>query len=153
MAEYIEREAMMLDFERRYRDYRARSEKHVIGGIEIDNTLQVSALVMKSCLDTMHDAPAADVVPIDDMFGEMMNWAVRYALGRRTYAATDTARYITPLVPRLSNKTLWAMRDDLKPNTPWNPNDYGDPCDKVEWMKLLDAVNAELDRRAVEADG
>ena len=99
-------------------------------------------------VEGIKELPAADLVPVDDMFGEMMNWAVRYALGRRTYAATDTARYIAPLVPKLSDKTLLAMREDLKPNTPWNPpKNYGDPCDEVEWMRLLEAVERELQRR------
>ena len=45
-------------------------------------------------------------VPVDDMFCEMMNWAARYAIGRRTYAASDTANYILRLVDCLDDKTL-----------------------------------------------
>ena len=65
MAEYIERESLMLNFERRYRDYRQRSEKPVgAGRVEIDRDLQMAACVMKSCLDTIHDVSAADVVEV-----------------------------------------------------------------------------------------
>lgn len=63
--EYIEREALMLNFESRYRDYRQRGEKPIGGGcVKIDRDLQMAAVVMKSCLDTLHDIPAADVVPV-----------------------------------------------------------------------------------------
>lgn len=83
-----------------------------------------------------------DVVPIDDMFGEMMNWAVRYALGRRTYAASDTVQYIIPLVPKLSDKTLWCIQNDILGAT-----SYGDEYDEIQWMRLLDKVEAEIKRR------
>ena len=83
-----------------------------------------------------------DVVPIDDMFGEMMNWAVRYALGRRTYAASDTVLYLIPLVPKLSDKTLWCIQQDILCAT-----NYGDPFDEIQWMRLLDKVEAEIKRR------
>lgn len=83
-----------------------------------------------------------DVVPIDDMFGEMMNWAVRYALGRRTYAASDTVQYIIPLVPKLSDKTLWCIQNDILGAT-----NYGDPYDEIQWMRLLDKVETEIKRR------
>ena len=82
------------------------------------------------------------VVPVDDMFGEMMNWAVRYSLGRRTYAVSDTVNYIVPLVPCLSDKTLWCIQTDIV-----SANSLGDSIDEVYWMRLLDKVEAEIKRR------
>lgn len=84
-------------------------------------------------------------VPIDDMFGEMMNWAVRYALGRRTYAVSDTCRYIKPLVPFLDNQTLSAMLQDIQ--LQGRIGDYGDPMDHDCWMNLKQAIINELEVR------
>lgn len=91
----------------------------------------------------MADAPAVDAVPIDEMFCEMMNWAVRYALGRRTYAASDTASYVLHLVPKLDDKTLTVIAQDIRERG----DNLGDECDAFWWRKLLDAVVAEMIRR------
>lgn len=84
-------------------------------------------------------------VPVDDMFGEMLNWAARYAIGRRTYAASDTANYILRLVDRLDNTTLNCLKNDIEA-----ASSLGDDCDEKEWLKLLDAVKEELERRRNE---
>ena len=81
-------------------------------------------------------------VPIDYMFCEMMTWASRYAIGRRTYAASDTARYLLKLVDKLDMQTLRCLRQDIETAT-----SLGDDCDEREWLKLLDAVKEELERR------
>ena len=86
--------------------------------------------------------PAADVVPIDAMFCEMMNWAARYAIGRRTYVVSDTANYILRLVDRLDWQTLICLKNDIE-----SASSLGDSCDEKEWLKLLDAVKKELERR------
>ena len=83
-------------------------------------------------------------VPVDDMFCEMMNWAARYAIGRRTYAASDTANYILRLVDRLDDKTLNCLKNDIE-----KANSLGDACDESEWLKLLDAVKKELEERTI----
>lgn len=56
-------------------------------------------------------------VPIDDMFCER-------------------------LVDRLADKTLNCLKNDIE-----DASSLGDDCDKKEWLKLLDAVNKELERR------
>ena len=83
-------------------------------------------------------------VPIDDNFGEIINWAIRYALGRRTYAVMDTCNYVTPLVPYLNNRTLWCISRDIVEQEPFG---YGDICDKNNWMSLLHTVDEELKQR------
>ena len=85
-------------------------------------------------------------VPIDDMFCEMMNWAARYAIGRRTYAASDTATYIRYLVGDLDRTTLICLKSDIR-----SAKSLGDPCDAEEWMKLLEAVEKEIEQRKDEA--
>ena len=81
-------------------------------------------------------------VPIDEMFCEMMNWAARYAIGRRTYAASDTARYLLYLVGDLDMTTLRCLQIDIR-----TAKSLGDDCDKEEWLKLLDAIEEEMERR------
>lgn len=84
-------------------------------------------------------------VPVDDMFCEMMNWAVRYALGRRTYAVSDTARYMIRVMKMLDNKTIHVMLRDI--NEHQGCDDLGDECDAIEWMKLKEAIQKEIERR------
>lgn len=83
-------------------------------------------------------------VPVDDHLGEMLNWAVRYSLGRRTYAVMDTCNYIKPLIPFLTNRTLWCMTRDIIEQ---ERHGYGDECDKEYWMMILDAANEEITKR------
>ena len=56
----------------------------------------------KICIDTT-----------DDNFSIMLSCAVRYALGRRTYVPSSVCAFITPLIPKLLNKTLWCMERDI----------------------------------------
>ena len=82
-------------------------------------------------------------LPVDDDMGMMLNCAVRYALGRRTYAVHDVVRYVTPLIPYLSNRTVSVMERDIREH-----GDYGDPgIDKPAWMGLLERLQAEITRR------
>lgn len=93
----------------------------------------------------------AKTVPVDADLGMVLNWAVRYALGRRTYAVSATVDYILPLVPDLNKKTLWCIESDI--------DEYirrgfslGDDCDREAWMLLLRSVRDEIERRG-KADG
>ena len=83
-------------------------------------------------------------VPVDDNLGEIINWAVRYALGRRTYAVLDTCRYVQPLIPYLNNRTLWCISRDIIQQEPLG---YGDICDEEQWMELLKDVDEEIKSR------
>lgn len=96
------------------------------------------------------DSDELTLVPVDDMFCEMMNWAVRYALGRRTYSATDTARYMIRIIKVLDDKTIDVMLRDIKQHEEWN--NLGDDCDAAEWMKLKEAIQKEMERRKNNGD-
>ena len=62
MDEYIEREALERIFEERYLYYRSRSQRELFPGyIQVDDGLTISAMIMESCLDSLREAPAADV--------------------------------------------------------------------------------------------
>lgn len=82
------------------------------------------------------------LTPIDDRFGEMMNWAIRYALGRHTYAASDTVGYMFSLIPYVDSKTLWVAENDIERNLSL-------VCEKEaeQWKNLLNAIRAEIDIR------
>lgn len=81
-------------------------------------------------------------VIIDDDFGEMMNWAVRYALGRRTYAVGDTCRFVKSVLPYLDHKTLSVMARDIKEKSDFN--DLGDQCDADDWLALMEAITERM---------
>lgn len=85
------------------------------------------------------------MIPIDGDFCEMMNWALRYALGRRTYAVDDTATFITNHLTALNTNTLDVMRQDIA----WAEDKelLGDPCDAVCWLNLKAKICAELTKR------
>ena len=95
--------------------------------------------------------PTLDVVPIDDLFGEMINWAVRYALGRRSYSVSDTVHYVLPLVPRLDDRTLWVIEQDIMDRAKIREG-LGDDMDERQWRKLLGVVVAENERRSREGE-
>ena len=86
------------------------------------------------------------MIPVDDELGEMLNWAVRYALGRRTYAVADTCSYVTMLLPDLSDKTLWCIERDIQDHEKFGRS-FGHECDLKNWMNLLEDVQDELKRR------
>ena len=82
----------------------------------------------------------------DDDFGAMLNWAVRYCLGRMTYAPSMTIEFITPLLPYLSMKTLWCFDRDIeeRKRDGWS---FGMDFDEEEWMRFWGKVKEEIRRR------
>ena len=89
------------------------------------------------------------LVPVDDLFCQMMNEAVRYACGRRTYAVMDTTNYITNLIPYLNDKTLKNIIKDVERQKEM-PGSLGDACDEVCWLQFQDRCKEELERRSNE---
>lgn len=83
-------------------------------------------------------------VPVSDQdFGLMLNCAVRYSLGRRTYMPHIITAYITPLLPHIDNNCLYVMIDDIEKS-----HSYGDEdIDKPAWMDFLEKCKAEKERR------
>lgn len=82
----------------------------------------------------------------DDNFGAVLNWAVRYCLGRMTYAPSMTIEFITPLLPHLSNKALRCFDMDIADHARYG-NSFGMACDEREWMRFWDKVKEEIGRR------
>ena len=88
-------------------------------------------------------APTADVVEIDDSLEIVIMSAVRYALGRRTYMPSAVIGFITPLLDKLSYKTLAVLERDIA-----EADSYGDEkIDKPDWMMFLRKIREEKERR------
>lgn len=85
----------------------------------------------------------------DDDFGAVLNCAVRYAIGRQTYMPSLVINFITPLLPYLSDKTLWCFDQDVT-DAKWSGG-YGHPdIDEPHWMKFHENVRAERTKRGNE---
>ena len=82
----------------------------------------------------------------DDNFGAVLNWAVRYCMGRMTYAPSMTIEFITPLLPYLSGRTLRCFDQDIADHARYG-NSFGMDCDERDWMRFWDNVKAERERR------
>lgn len=68
----------------------------------------------------------------------MLIGAERYALGRRTYIVQWTCEFIGNNLHLLTEKDKQVMIRDIE-----NPISYGDECDKVCWMQLLEKLRKE----------
>jgi hypothetical protein len=87
--------------------------------------------------------------PTDDTFGTILNCAVRYACGRQSYMPSLVIGYITPLLPLLSDKTLWCFDQDLTEAK--YDGGYGDPkIDEPGWKRFHEAVRQERKNRGHE---
>jgi hypothetical protein len=85
----------------------------------------------------------------DDDFGAVLNWAVRYCLGRMTYAPSMTIEFITPLLPYLSMKTLWCFERDIDERKK-DGRSFGMDLDEEMWMRFWEAVKVEMERRNMD---
>lgn len=94
----------------------------------------------RDCMST----PPVPLVPLDDAFCEMLTFAVRYSLGRRTYAAGDTARYVEKHISYLDIATLSVIERDIA-----SGRSLGDSCDEEAWMRCLALIRKEKKRRIV----
>ena len=82
----------------------------------------------------------------DETFGAVLNWAVRYCLGRMSYAPSMTIEFITPLLPYLSEKTLWCFDRDVEERKR-DGRSFGMDFDEEAWMRFWDKVKEEIGRR------
>ena len=68
----------------------------------------------------------------------MLIGAERYALGRKTYIVQWTCEFIGSNLHLLTEKDKQVMIRDIE-----NPISYGDECDKVRWIQLLEKLRKE----------
>ena len=74
---------------------------------------------------------------IEDL-SAMLIGSERYALGRRTYIVQWTCEFIGNNLHLLTEKDKQVMIRDIE-----NPISYGDECDKVCWIQLLEKLRKE----------
>lgn len=83
--------------------------------------------------------------PHDDNVGAVLECAVRYALGRKTYMVSVVTGVILPVVPDLNNKTLLLMEREIVKH-----ERFFDSADRKEWITLRDILRQEIDKRNLE---
>ncbi len=98
-------------------------------------------------------------VPINDDFETILICAERYACGRESYMPSLVIDYITPLLPKLSDKTLNVLNADMKRKDEDDTNGFEfaqgirhgawgiDTVQKPLWMKFWEAVKDEIKSR------
>lgn len=96
--------------------------------------------------DLKSDAPKGMVDPTNDGFGAVCNCAIRYCLDRRSYMPSLVCRYITPLLPELTDKTLDCFERDIA-ECKRTGFDFGDSCDYETWDAFYKAVCKEIEGR------
>ena len=95
------------------------------------------------------EKPMVDIS--SDDFGAMVNCAIRYCIGRRTYMTSLVMDVVRPWLPYLNWKTLDCMRRDIEGAARMCSDHYealGSPqIDAPMWMRFLDEVREEIDVR------
>lgn len=89
-----------------------------------------------------------NTIPLDDTFEQILISAERYALGRMSYVVQMTTEYITALLPRLDDDTLFIMLRDIEDaERDRFGNGLGMEMDSREWHKLAQAIEDEQEVR------
>lgn len=120
-------------------------------GVKKETRLAKFAEALQCSVDDLRsDAPKGMVDTASDDFGSVCNCAVRYCLGRRSYMPSLVCGYITPLLPKLTDKTLDCFERDIaeRKRTSF---DFGDSCDYETWDAFYKAVCKEIEGR--KSDG
>ena len=89
-------------------------------------------------------------VNLDMDFVLILECALRYALGRRTYITEFVANYIKKFIPYLETRDLAIIIKDIdrQRNDTLSDKPLGDEEDEEAWNDLYDEVKKEIDRRA-----
>jgi len=90
-------------------------------------------------------------VVLNEDLEEIINCAVRYACGRRTYIVSNVCNFIKPLIPYMDKKWLVnIMRSiDMQRENPFcgDYNPLGDKCDIECWENLYKLIDKELEKK------
>lgn len=77
-------------------------------------------------------------------FGTLCICGVRYCNGRKTYMPSLVTEIVGRHLSELSDRDIKIMYDDCRF---MNLSDYGDECDRVDWIKWENKVRKEFERR------
>ena len=83
---------------------------------------------------------------VSEEFGAVINCAVRYALGRRTYMPGLVIEQITPVISQFDDRTLSCLVRDIE--AAMKSDELGDDCDANEWIKFNYLVRNILKERS-----
>lgn len=75
-------------------------------------------------------------------------YSLRYSIGRRTYASQDVTRFVTRILPWLTEGMRTVLARDIRDHVRQGYS-LGDECDRVLWVKLLDDLNEGLTEKMV----
>lgn len=78
-------------------------------------------------------------------FGLALNCAVRYACGRRSYMPYAITSFIKPMLPMLSDRTLFVFAQDIEDQE--RDGSLGDDCDVQTWKQFYKLVKDEMRKR------
>ena len=71
----------------------------------------------------------------------IINAAVRYALGRKSYIVSSVCNYIVANYDTLTEKCVEVIVQDI--GNAIKEKKLGDACDRVEWLSLLKFIEKE----------
>ena len=87
-------------------------------------------------------------IMITDEFECILTAAMRYSLGRQTYMPSVVVGYITPLIPKLSDKFLYVTMRDIDERREREEKALGNPTvDKPVWDDFYKKIKIEYERR------
>ena len=85
----------------------------------------------------------------DTNFNIVINSAIRYAIGRKTYVPNAVIDFVTPLLADLPTLTLENIKKEIMLN--YENSFLGDSdIDKSAWLNFLAKVRMEIDKRKEE---
>ena len=87
----------------------------------------------------------SDLISINQQdFGTLCICALRYCHGRKTYMPSLVQEIVGKHLGEMSYRDIKVMWDDCRFMV---PHDYGDECDKVDWIKWETKLCKELERK------
>ena len=86
-------------------------------------------------------------VEINKEFETILIYAVRYAIGRRTYIPSLVIDYITPLLPYLSEDVLKLIADEIIGHYTYEGALGDEKIDAPYWIDFLQKIRLEMGGR------
>ena len=85
-------------------------------------------------------------IELSDNLELMLNCAMRYAMGRRTYIVSTFCDYVKSIMKDLSLITLERMEQDFDDFAKYE-NSWGDECDRETWMRFKMDLDETIKKR------
>lgn len=106
--------------------------------------------ILNQFIDDVKNAPEEPAILINNDLGLILNCAVRYALGRKTYVPDSVINFIKPLLPKLDDKTIACFIQDIerfKTDVEKGIGSWGNNYDEKDWLHFLKQCQLELNKR------